>query len=67
MAWPSAQHSVCVPGVSVSKDRKKQLPISKAWACKLVEHHFCGAQSREEGHRSSPPDREVSENWGALL
>lgn len=54
VAWASAQNSVWVPRVSISKDRKKKLPISKAWACKLAEHHFCRAQSREEGHRSSP-------------
>lgn len=31
-----------VPRVSISRDRKRKLPVSKAWACKLVEHHFCG-------------------------
>lgn len=40
VAWASAQHGGWVPRVSISRDRKRKL--SKAWVCKLVEHHFCG-------------------------
>lgn len=42
VAWASGQHGSWVPRVSISRDRKRKLPVSEAWTCKLAEHHFCG-------------------------
>ena len=41
VAWASGQHGGWIPRVSFSRDSKRRLWISRPWACKLAEHHFC--------------------------